>query len=73
MARPQPLRRLLDAQEVADLLHISRPNVYRLKDSGELACVRLGKRVCFQPKVIEQYLGEPIQMSLFDEGDTTDM
>jgi putative molybdopterin biosynthesis protein len=42
--------------EVAALLGISRPTVYRLARRGDLASYRVGERLRFKPAEIEDYL-----------------
>jgi excisionase family DNA binding protein len=47
---------LLTVNEVASLLGISRPSVYRLRGSGQLASYRVGERLRFRRADIEAYL-----------------
>jgi excisionase family DNA binding protein len=47
---------LLSVNEVAALLGISRPTVYRLARRGDLASYRVGERLRFRPTEIEAYL-----------------
>jgi putative molybdopterin biosynthesis protein len=47
---------LLSVNEVAALLGISRPTVYRLARRGDLASYRVGERLRFKPAEIEDYL-----------------
>lgn len=47
---------LLSVNEVAVLLGISRPTVYRLARRGDLASYRVGERLRFRPAEIEAYI-----------------
>jgi putative molybdopterin biosynthesis protein len=46
----------LDVQQVAELLHISRGTVYELIKRGELSSFRVGRKVRFMPKDVEDYI-----------------
>ncbi len=50
--------RLLTVDEMADLLHVSRPTLYRLIRIGALSPVRIGRRFRFEPAEIRRYLDE---------------
>ncbi len=55
---------LLNAQEVAELLKISRNTVYELIKRGELPSSKVGKQVRVTPKDVEAYLaGAPRNLS----------
>jgi len=57
---PQVVRpgsgRLLSIDDVAGLLNVSRKTVYRLTSSGELPASRVGERLRFRPREIDEYL-----------------
>lgn len=46
--------RLLTADEVAEILRVSRQSVYCWADDGTLPCVRLGRTVRFDSGAIHQ-------------------
>lgn len=46
----------LTARQVAPMLGVTAQTVYRLAQSSELPCVRVGSRYRFRPAEIEQYL-----------------
>lgn len=47
---------LLSLNEVAQLLSVSRPTVYRLIRSGELPAIRVGERLRFDQADVQSYL-----------------
>lgn len=50
--------RLLTANEVADLLRVSRMTVYRLIKTGEMPTVRVGRSYRFREEDVHSYLME---------------
>ena len=48
--------RLLTIDETAQLLHVSRPTVYRLIRTRALLPVRIGHRLRFEPTEIQRYV-----------------
>ena len=53
LLRSEPL---LTIDEAADVLRVSRATLYRLIRGGELAPVRVGQRLRFEPSEIRRYL-----------------
>lgn len=49
---------LLNAEEVAMVLRISRANAYALMHSSCVNCVRIGKRMLLPKKELLKYIGE---------------
>jgi len=58
MAAPTvDLRRLLNAEEVAELLNVSRRQVFRWASEGRLRAVRLGDRcIRFSPDAVVEFV-----------------
>jgi excisionase family DNA binding protein len=52
---------MLTTQQVADLMHVSRPFVTRLVDRGDLACVRVGKHRRVSAASVIEYLEQTRQ------------
>ncbi|HWK28929.1 MAG TPA: helix-turn-helix domain-containing protein [Solirubrobacter sp.] len=53
------MKKLLTADEVADLLAIKRKTVYNLAASGTIPCVRIGPRtVRFDPDRLAEWVRE---------------
>ena len=50
------MERLLTVNEVSSLLTISRPQLYRMVASRLIRHVRMGGRIAFSEKQIEDYL-----------------
>ncbi len=48
--------RLHTVTETAQLLHISRGNLYRLVAEGKLIPIKLGKRTLFSEKELEAFI-----------------
>ena len=48
--------KLLRAQDVAELLSVSRSFAYALMQSGQLPTVQLGRSVRVRPKDLEEYI-----------------
>lgn len=48
--------KLLKVRDVAELLSIARPTVYKLVNNGEIPFIRLGKTLRFSRKAIERWL-----------------
>jgi excisionase family DNA binding protein len=49
-------RRLLNCEEVASLLNVSRSFVYLIMKRGDVPTVRLGRSVRVRPSDLEQYI-----------------
>lgn len=47
---------VLNVQEVADTLHVSKGTVYELIKRGEISSFRVGRKVRFSPRDIEDYI-----------------
>lgn len=45
----------LTAEEVAEMLRVSKNSVYRLAQSGELASYRVGRKLRFTSRDVEAY------------------
>lgn len=58
MVMPEPFTeaRLLTANEVADLMRVSRMTVYRLIKNGEMPSLRVGKGYRFREEDVHDYL-----------------
>jgi excisionase family DNA binding protein len=56
MREPFTEARLLTANEVADLMRVSRMTVYRLIKSGEMPSLRVGKGYRFREEDVHDYL-----------------
>jgi excisionase family DNA binding protein len=56
-AAPQPVRRLLTPDEVADLLRVSKTSVYRLVERRALPFFRVSGLLRFDQEDIEAFLG----------------
>jgi excisionase family DNA binding protein len=50
------LPRLLTAQEVANILNISRSFAYTLLQTGQIPSIRLGRSVRVRPQDLEEYI-----------------
>ncbi|HTP03434.1 MAG TPA: helix-turn-helix domain-containing protein [Anaerolineales bacterium] len=50
------VERLLDAGDVADILHVSRSMVYRLIEEGNLSPIRIGHALRFRQKDVQAYI-----------------
>lgn len=55
------INRLPKAEEVAELLNISRSFVYLLMQTGQIPTVRLGQSCRVRPKDLEEYIKKNIQ------------
>ena len=60
MVMPEPFTeaRLLTANEVADLMRVSRMTVYRLIKTGEMPAVRVGRSYRLRSEDVDTYLTE---------------
>ena len=58
MVMPEPFTeaRLLTANEVADLMRVSRMTVYRLIKTGEMPSLRVGRGYRFREEDVHDYL-----------------
>lgn len=52
---PAPVR-FLTVAEVAEILRVSKMTVYRLCDSGDLPCVRIGRSYRVEVSQMENYI-----------------
>ena len=50
------ISKLLKAQDVADLLNVSRSFAYTLMQSGQLPTVQLGRAVRVRPEDLEEFI-----------------
>lgn len=48
----------IDVKQLAQLLGISIPTVYRIKDSGDITFHQIGANIRFRKKDIEEYLNK---------------
>jgi putative molybdopterin biosynthesis protein len=48
--------RLLNSEEVAEILHISRSMAYLLMKRGDLPAVRIGSSVRVRPEDLDEYI-----------------
>jgi excisionase family DNA binding protein len=58
MQASQPIRRLLTALEVQDMLHIDRSTVYRMAEDGRLPAIRVGRSWRFPAERITSILAD---------------
>jgi excisionase family DNA binding protein len=56
VSRMNDTKRLLSAYEVAELLNDTRPHVLEMAREGLLPCVRLGRKVRFDPEVVQEFI-----------------
>ena len=56
MPEPFTEARLLTANEVADLMRVSRMTVYRLIKTGEMPALRVGRGYRFREEDVPDYL-----------------
>ncbi|HEU5300385.1 MAG TPA: helix-turn-helix domain-containing protein [bacterium] len=52
MAKQAGTFRLMTADEVAEILRVSRQSIYRWADNGTLPCIKVGRAVRFDPEAI---------------------
>lgn len=50
------MEKLFTIPEVAEILRLSKPSVYRLMASGQLKSVKLGGRTLFKESEIERFI-----------------
>ena len=55
---PQIYRTLLSVKQLAEAFALSDRTIYRMAREGELACVREGRRVFFEPDVVAEWARE---------------
>jgi excisionase family DNA binding protein len=48
--------KLLNEDEVAEILGVSKASLYRLRKSGEIACYKIRGRVLFSQRQLDDYL-----------------
>lgn len=53
---PDSINKLLKAQDVAELLSVSRSFAYALMQSGQIPTVQLGKAVRVRPEDLEKFI-----------------
>jgi excisionase family DNA binding protein len=56
VSQAPPTERLLSTREAAHLLGVSLRTVLRLLDVGEIARVRIGRRVLVDPQSLREYI-----------------
>ncbi len=61
MRRTDPMAMVVTVSEAARLLGISRTHAYELVERGELAHVRLGRRIVVPKHALEALLGAPVE------------
>ena len=54
-AKPE---RMLTRDEVCKMLHISKPTLWQKTKSGEIECVKVGRRVLYKEGTIKKWLME---------------
>lgn len=50
------MEKLLTIPEVAEILRLSKPSVYRLMASGQLKSVKVGGRTLFKESELERFI-----------------
>jgi excisionase family DNA binding protein len=58
------LERLMTAEDVAAYMQVSRSMVYKLAESAQLPCLRIGACLRFEPSIVQRFArgeirGEP--------------
>jgi excisionase family DNA binding protein len=51
-----PLEKLMSIRELADYLRISKSNLYRKLQDGEIRSIKVGGRTLFREQDIQEYL-----------------
>lgn len=51
-----PLEQLMSIRELADYLRISKSNLYRKLQDGEIRSIKVGGRTLFREQDIQEYL-----------------
>lgn len=51
-----PVRRLLTAQEVADILRVPRSTVYELARGRRIPHLKVGRRTLFEPQALARWI-----------------
>ena len=54
-------RLLLDAHDVAKALSISERTLWALTDQGDIPCVRIGRRVLYDPRSLTAWIDGQVQ------------
>ena len=70
---PFATKRLLDVNDLASLLRFSKGSIYNLINSGKIPYTKVGSRVYFESKTIDQWLREKEHKSyaqLIEEADS---
>ena len=49
-------RLLMDAHDTAKALSISERKLWELMDKGEIPCVRIGRRVLYDPRALQRWI-----------------
>jgi excisionase family DNA binding protein len=50
------MEKLFTIGEVAEMLRVSKPTVYRLMSGGELKCVKIGGRTLFKESELKRFI-----------------
>ena len=50
------LHDMMKVQDVADYLRLSQAKVYRMANSGDLPCLRLGKTLRFKREILDEWI-----------------
>jgi excisionase family DNA binding protein len=53
--------RLLNAQDIAEVLSIGLSTVYLLLERGDLPCIRIGRSVRVRPEDLEEFIESRVQ------------
>ena len=53
----EPERRFYRAREIAEVMGISKAEVYRRIACGEIASVRLGRAICIPVEAMQEWIG----------------
>jgi excisionase family DNA binding protein len=56
--------RLLNADQVAEILNVSRSHAYSLIQSGQIPSIRLGRAVRVRPQDLERFIAESVHSSM---------
>lgn len=54
-------RLLMDAHDTAEALAISERKLWELTDRGEIPCVRIGRRVLYDPRALVAWIDGQMQ------------
>jgi excisionase family DNA binding protein len=51
-----PMPTLMDYDDLASVLRLSKPTLSRLVRDGEIDVIRVGRRVLFRPEAVEKFI-----------------